>query len=203
MRFGKHAFGHKGHRGFGPDMRGCVPPRGRWSRGPFEVSWEIDAGPRGRGRRGKVFDGGELRLVLLKLIADEPRHGYDVIRAIEERTGGAYAPSPGIVYPTLTLLEDMDHIAEQKSEGAKKKFAATKAGEDHLAEHQDKVAALLARLDAMGEERARADSHSVRRAMRNLREVLLNRLSEDQGDEFVHRAVEIIDEAARNIERLN
>ena len=62
-----------------------------------------------------MFEGGELRLVLLKLIADEPRHGYELIKAIEEMTGGEYAPSPGIVYPTLTMLEDMGLIAEAKS----------------------------------------------------------------------------------------
>ena len=75
-----------------------------------------------------MFDGGELRLVLLKLIAEQPRHGYDLIREIEERTGGAYAPSPGVVYPTLTMLDDMGLIEEQKTEGAKKLFAITDAG---------------------------------------------------------------------------
>ena len=64
-----------------------------------------------------MFEGGELRLVLLKLIADEPRHGYDLIRAIEELTGGEYAPSPGVVYPTLTLLQDMGLIEEAAGEG--------------------------------------------------------------------------------------
>src|SRR3954468_7189256 len=79
--------------------------RGRGSWGPFD--WDFEGGSpgwgRGRGRR-PVVESGELRLVLLKLIADEPRHGYDLIRAIEELTGGEYAPSPGVVYPTLTLL---------------------------------------------------------------------------------------------------
>ena len=65
-----------------------------------------------------MFESGELRLVLLKLIADEPRHGYDLIRAIEELTGGEYAPSPGVVYPTLTLLQDMGLIEEAAGEGA-------------------------------------------------------------------------------------
>ena len=68
-------------------------------------------------RPQRMFEGGELRLVLLKLIADEPRHGYDLIRAIEELTGGEYAPSPGVVYPTLTLLQDMGLIEEAAGEG--------------------------------------------------------------------------------------
>ena len=74
-----------------------------------------DAGAARRSRR--MFESGELRLVLLKLIADEPRHGYDLIRAIEELTGGEYAPSPGVVYPTLTLLQDMGQIEEAAGEG--------------------------------------------------------------------------------------
>src|SRR6478752_5873653 len=113
-------YGGRGH--------GCGPRHGSWRRGPFEVRWEVGGGE-GRGRRRRMFDGEELRLVLLKLIADQPRHGYDLIRDIEERTGGAYAPSPGVIYPTLTMLDDMGLIEEQKSEGAKKLFAITNAGQ--------------------------------------------------------------------------
>ncbi len=88
-------------------------PRGKW--GPFEWDFGDRPGGRhggpGRGRR-RMFEGGELRLVLSKLIVDEPRHGYDLIRAVEDMTGGQYAPSPGVVYPTLTLLQDMGLIEE-------------------------------------------------------------------------------------------
>jgi DNA-binding PadR family transcriptional regulator len=94
-------------------------------------------GRHGRGESGgrrRMFDGGELRLVLLKLIEETPRHGYDLIREIEDRSGGAYAPSPGVIYPTLTLLADMGLIEEAKSEGAKKLFAITHAGSVHLTE---------------------------------------------------------------------
>ena len=73
----------------------------------------------GSGRSRRMFDGGELRLVLLKLIADAPRHGYDLIREIEAMTGGTYAPSPGVIYPTITLLDEMGFIEEQRSEGAR------------------------------------------------------------------------------------
>ena len=88
-------------------------PRG-WGGGGWEGGdWSAEFG-RGRGGRGKrrMFESGELRLVLLKLIADQPRHGYDLIRAIEELTHGSYAPSPGVVYPTLTMLQDMGLIQE-------------------------------------------------------------------------------------------
>ena len=153
------------------------------------------------GRR-RMFDGGELRLVLLKLIADKPRHGYDLIRAIEERTGGAYAPSPGIVYPTLTMLSEMGLIDEQTADGARKLFAITPEGTAHLAEHDAEVVAMLARLDALGAMRERTDAVPIRRALHNLRSVLQSRLSEGLDKDRMHDAVELIDEAARKIERL-
>ncbi|MDH7971241.1 PadR family transcriptional regulator [Sphingomonas sp. AR_OL41] len=191
-----------GHHG-----RHCGPRGGSRHWGPFEVRWEFDPesarGGRGGGGRRRMFDGGELRLVLLKLIADEPRHGYDLIRQIEEITGGAYAPSPGIVYPTLTLLDEMGLIGERQTEGAKKLFAVTEAGTTHLAENAELVAALMTRLAEVGAERARGDNSSVRRAMMNLRVVLQNRLAAGDVDaETLHAAVALIDEAAQKIERL-
>lgn len=162
-----------------------------------------DGGGRGGPRGRRMFDSGELRLVLLKLIADEPRHGYDLIRQVEELTGGAYAPSPGVVYPTLTLLDDMGLIEARQAEGAKKLFAVTDTGTAHLAENAEQVDALLARLADVGAERARTDSASVRRAMGNLREVLIHRLRhEEVPKETLHEIVALIDEAAQKIERL-
>lgn len=182
-------------------------PRGSRRWGPFAVSWEVDAsemGNRGRGRRGRMFDGGELRLILLKLIEEQPRHGYDLIREIEARTNGAYAPSPGVVYPTLTMLDDMGMIDEQKAEGAKKLFAITTAGQAHLTEREEEVEALMARLAEMGAERTRPDSASVRRAMGNLRSVLLHRFQRGEIDtETLHRIVALIDETAQKIERMD
>ena len=114
-------------------MRGGRGWHGSW--GPFH--FDIGDGPEGwgarRGRRAKrIFESGELRLVLLALIAEQPRHGYDLIRAIEEMTGGEYAPSPGIVYPTLTMLQEMGLVDEAAGEGARKPFQITEAGTAHL-----------------------------------------------------------------------
>jgi DNA-binding PadR family transcriptional regulator len=148
-----------------------------------------------------MFDSGELRLVLLKLIEEQPRHGYDLIREIEVRTGGAYAPSPGVIYPTLTLLEDMGLVDEQQSEGTRRLFAITEAGRIHLKERAEEVEALLARLADVGEIRERVDGMPIRRAVRNLRTVVRNRMM-DLSNERQHDIVEIIDEAARKIERL-
>jgi len=197
MRSSHHAHPHCGeeaHRHqFG--RRGFGGPGHGWQGDPGE-------GRGGRSRR-RVFDSGELRLVLLKLIADEPRHGYELIRAIEELTGGSYVPSPGMVYPTLTLLEEMGHVAETKSEGARKVFAVTPDGTAHLAERKAEIDALFARLAELANVQERTDAAPVRRAMGNLREALINRLGRDGVQKkTVHDAVAIIDEAAQRIERL-
>lgn len=196
MRFGFHrGFGrHGGHEH--PHHMGRFGGHGfgAWMATEFEER----GGNRGRRR---LFDGGELRLVLLRLIGDQPRHGYDLIRAIEERTGGSYAPSPGVVYPTLTLLGDMGQIEETPSEGKRKLFAVTEEGQRVLEEKAEEIAALMARLDQLGEMRERTDSASIRRAMHNLKAVLLHRLRDADVD-TIHEAVALIDEAAQKIERL-
>ena len=188
---GRHAMHRGGGRGFGHGFgHGFGGRRGGGGRGE-------------RGERRRMFDTGELRLVLLKLIADEPRHGYDLIRQIEELTGGAYAPSPGVIYPTLTRLDDMGQIEAQQSEGAKKLFAITDAGRIELEANADVVDAAMARLTAVGEETQRTDSASVRRAMGNLRQVLMDRLGDRDLDKTaLHDIVALIDEAAQKIERL-
>ena len=183
--FGQRHPHHFGRRGFGPPSHG----------------WGSRTGG-GPGRQ-RVFDSSELRLLLLKLIADEPRHGYELIRAIEELTGGRYVPSPGMIYPTLTMLHEMGHIAEAKSEGARKSFAVTPDGIAHLAERKAEVDALFARLAELASLQERTDSAPVRRAMSNLREALILRLGRDGVQkQTVHDAVAIIDEAAQRIERL-
>ncbi len=193
----KHMHGHGG--------RGCGP-RGGW--GGWAAHAEARFGGfqehgRGGGGRRRMFDGSELRLVLLKMIADEPRHGYELIKAVEELTGGAYAPSPGMVYPALTMLAEMELIAEQPSETTRKRFAVTDAGTAHLLENAELVAAMMARLTAAGEHRARSDRAPIRRAMRNLRTVLQNRLEDgDLSDEAAHEVAALIDAVVQKIERL-
>lgn len=110
--------------------------------GPW--SWD---GP----RPGRMFAQGDLRLLLLALIADKPSHGYDLIRTIEARFSGAYAPSPGVVYPTLTLLEEQDLIRSEAQAGGKKSYAVTEAGLRHLEDKAEEVRALMARIDVMAE----------------------------------------------------
>jgi DNA-binding PadR family transcriptional regulator len=178
-------------------------PRGRHGFGDWG-DWGGGWGRHGRGGRGRrMFDSGELRLVLLKLIADQPRHGYDLIRAIEEMTGGAYAPSPGVIYPTLTMLEDMGLIEEQAAEGARKAYAATAEGRAHLAERQEDVDALIARLTGLGDDKKKAGGAPIGRAVGNLLSALWHRVTREDADEDrLHEIAAILDEAAQRIERL-
>jgi DNA-binding PadR family transcriptional regulator len=201
----RHGCGPRGH------IEVCVPEgllamSGRWGKwGPFE--WDFGDGPSGwgRGRRGRrrMFESGELRLVLLKLIADEPRHGYDLIRAIEDLTGGEYAPSPGVVYPTLTLLQDMGLIEEAAVEGPRKPFQVTDEGRKHLEERQEEVDALIERLSDLKPREEHTAGPAIGRAIKNLMTALRHRVSRDGlDDELLHEIAAILDEAAQRIERV-
>lgn len=119
-------------------------------RGPFGFHGRHDHGEdRGRGgRRGRFFDHGDLRVVVLALIGEQPRHGYEIIKALEEKTGGAYAPSPGVIYPTLALLED-EGLAAVETEGGRKLYTLTDAGREALAAARPQVDAIFARVDDM------------------------------------------------------
>ncbi|MCZ8137311.1 MAG: PadR family transcriptional regulator [Porphyrobacter sp.] len=162
-----------------------------------------ERGPGRRGRRGRMFGQGELRLALLALIAENPSHGYELIKAIEEMTGGDYAPSPGAVYPTLQLLEDEGSIEEAQAEGAKKPFAATDQGRAELDDRKGEVESLMRRLGRHGERTTTVRSHDVFRAMGNLGSVLKNRARAGKLDErTINEIVDMIDEMAKRIERL-
>ena len=187
--------------------------RGRFTEdGPFggedadEIKGEGGEDVRGagrRGRRGRMFGQGELRLALLALIDENPSHGYELIKAIEEMTGGDYAPSPGAVYPTLQLLEDEGAIQQAEAEGAKKPFAATQQGQDELDTRKGEVEELMSRLGRHGERTSTVRSHDVFRAMGNLGSVLKNRARAGKLDErTINEIVDMIDEMAKRIERL-
>lgn len=157
----------------------------------------------GRGRRMRLFHGGELRLVLLKLIEEQPRHGYDLIKEVEARTGGAYAPSPGLVYPLTTLMLDRGLIEETPGEAGRKLFAITEAGKKDLVDHADHVDIAMAKLATLAEASERTDAAPVARALDNLKTAINNRLSQSAVDKSVVLDVAgLIDQAASGIERL-
>ncbi|HEY8591806.1 MAG TPA: PadR family transcriptional regulator [Sphingomicrobium sp.] len=208
MRQRDHSCGPRGRIHFSfPEglmaMRGGRGWQGNW--GPFHFDIGDGPGGGGRGRRGRrrMFESGELRLVLLKLIADQPRHGYDLIRAVEELTGGEYGPSPGVVYPTLTLLQDMGLIEEAEGEGARRPFQVTDAGRAHLEENQADVEELIGRLEELDPGERPTAGPAIGRAVKNLMTALSHRVGRDGlDDDLLHEIAAILDEAAQRIERV-
>lgn len=174
---------------------------GRGGLGDGRGGFGRGGGGRGGGRR-RMFDAGGLSLVLLHFMEVQPRHGYDLIREIEARTGGAYVPSPGLVYPTLTLLEEQGRIEVAASEGSKRLFSLTAMGLAHLEAERPRLAEALARLDAFRADGARVEAGPVWRAMENLKAVLRQRLDGPQDKQTLFDVADLIDDAARKIERL-
>jgi DNA-binding PadR family transcriptional regulator len=187
-------------------MRGGRGWQGGW--GPFRFDFDDGDAPGAwggrRGRRSRrMFESGELRLVLLKLIADEPRHGYDLIRAIEDLTGGEYAPSPGVVYPTLTLLQDMGLIEEAPGDRPRKPFQVTEEGRNHLEERSEEVAALIERLKDLAPTERQTAGPAIGRAIKNLMTALSHRIGRDGlNEDLLHEIAGILDEAAQKVERV-
>ena len=106
-------------------------------------------------RAGKMLADGDLKLITLALLAETPRHGYDIIKALEEKSSGFYVPSPGVVYPTLTFLEEAGY-AVSAAEGTKKVFSITEEGQKHLAENRDLVERVLEQIERFGRKMAKA-----------------------------------------------
>jgi DNA-binding PadR family transcriptional regulator len=162
-------------------------------------------GPRPGGRGGpvgRVFDHGDLRYVLLALIGEEPRHGYELIKAIEDRFGGMYSPSPGVIYPTLTLLEELGYIRPEAAEGSRKRFAATPEGTAFLAANREIVDRIFARIAEIGAAYGGGPAPEIRRAMQNLEQALAIRLGRGPLDTAQVQAVAAaLDRAASDIER--
>lgn len=186
----------------GPDGEGF----GRGFGGPFGGGF--GGGGRGdgfgRGRRGKMFTGDELRLMLLALLVEKPEHGYQLKRLFAERSNDAYTPSPGVLYPLLSLLEDEDMIAHAEGgTGSKRQWVPTEAGRAEVETNKEAIAALFDRLAKLGEANSRTDNAPVRRAVHNMKAALMERLSREGTDsEIGFEIAKIIDEATQKIERL-
>ena len=155
-------------------------------------------GPEGRRRGARLFDYGELRLLVLALIAESPAHGYELIKTIEERFGGSYTPSPGVIYPTLSWLDDMNY-ASVEAEAGRKSYAITPEGQAFLDENREAADALFQRAGDEGQGQ-HGRSLQVMRAMHNLKTALRMRLAAGQIDETAIDAIAAaIDEAAQKI----
>ena len=188
---GRHGHGRHG-RGFGWG--------GRHGRGDGDDTM----------RTGRMLGQGDLRLIALALIAEQPRHGYDIIKVFEEKTAGWYSPSPGIVYPTLTYLEEAGYLTSQ-ADGSKRLYTITAEGRAHLKENRAFADALLGRLAAAGERFSRRRDETddgrhgprvprlVRAALENLREVAAERLKDDAEAEA--KVVDVLARAAADLRR--
>ncbi len=199
------------HHGEGCRERWAARRFGRFGggRGP---GW--GPGPEGGGsdwfRVGRMLAQGDLKLLALALIAERPRHGYELIKLVEEKTGGWYSPSPGVVYPTLTFLEEAGYVTAE-AEGAKKRYTITDEGRTHLDDNRDIADMVIARLEAIGrklarrrrafEEREREEETAlpklVMAALENVRDVTAKRLATEEDAEA--RIVEILIRAAGDI----
>ena len=164
-----HRGGHRGNHpgGMSPEPRGR---HGGHGSGPG------DRRMFGRGDLARFFAHGDLRLVILHLIAEKPRHGYEIIKAIAERVGGAYSPSPGTVYPTLTLLEELGHVTVTPGAGTKRLHAITPEGQSVLDGNRPTLAAILARMAQAEAARSDGPPPALVRANEGLKLALRMRL---------------------------
>ena len=156
----------------------------------------------GRSGLGRFFAHGDLRLVILDLIAEKPRHGYEIIKAIEDQVGGAYSPSPGVIYPTLTLLEELGHVTVSTGDGGRKLHAITPEGRAFLEASRSTVEALRARMAEAGRTYGGGPAPQILRAMENLKLALRMRLARGPLDEAQINAVAaVLDAAAIGVEQ--
>ncbi len=131
--------------------------RGRESRGEHRRDFMrgFKGGMFGGGfRTGRKFDAADLQLIILALLSEQPRHGYELIKTFEERSGGFYVPSPGVIYPALTYLEETGQ-AEVEVSGTKKLYRITESGQKRVDDNRDLVEVTLAKLTSIGEKMAR------------------------------------------------
>lgn len=164
----------------------------------FGSGWE---GLRGGGRRGgggRMFGHGDLKLLLLALIEQQPRHGYEMIRMIEEMFHSHYSPSPGAVYPTLNMLEDMGYAEVAIEQGKRKLYSITEGGREFLDGNREAVEAMTERTRHSARMAAKMSAPmAVRKAMHALKHALLMRSEWDKTE--ARRVAEILERAAREI----
>ncbi len=176
------------------------PPTDECSEGPGKEH-------RGRrkhgGRRRRLFDYGDLRLLILTMIIERPAHGYELIKAIEERLGGSYSPSPGVIYPTLSWLDDMGYATITLEDGGRKLFRPTAEGRLFVDANRKQIDEILARAVFAGERGPPRDApDEVVRGMENIKMALRMKLRRGGvSKETISAVAAALDEAARKIEQ--
>lgn len=156
----------------------------------------------GRSGRERMFEQGDLRVVVLHLLNERPRHGYEIIKAIEELAGGEYSPSPGVIYPTLTLLEELGQASVTLEQAGKKQYGITPEGVAALEAQRDVLERILGRLGSAGSVGDARRAPELQRSMQNFRMALHLRLHQGVPDSATLRKIaDAIDRAAVEIER--
>lgn len=148
-----------------------------------------------------MFEQGDLKYVILKLLAEKPRHGYEIIKELEAQSGGVYAPSAGAIYPTLTLLEDMGYAESTAEAGGKKVYSITEAGKAHLAENQATVEDVFERIADIGSTVFSDTMKEVGRAFGHIARAAFSAPSSHLRDkETSHKILEILRRASHEID---
>jgi len=185
----------------------CGPGFG-WAFGRRPENFGFDAGAfwAGRGKSrggpfggGRMFDQGHLKFVILGLLAEKPRHGYEIIKEIEDKFGGLYSPSPGTVYPTLTMLEDLGYARVTPEESGKKVYQITDEGRAHLAENKPLMDDILERISDFAQNVFGEPMMEVHRGFKNIgRSIYAKNAS--RTPEQIKKVVEILQRAASEID---
>jgi DNA-binding PadR family transcriptional regulator len=154
------------------------------------------------GSRERLFDSGEVKLIVLQLLSEQPSYGYQLMKTMESRLSGGYMPSAGVIYPTLTLIEE-EGLASSSTEEGKKVYSVTAEGRGFLKANQRRIEELLARLAQAGRSFERGRSPEIMRAFHNLRGAVVARVSRESASaELIEKVVKALDEAALAIDGL-
>ena len=181
-----------GHRHGWPERGG--PDRGFGGRGPGGFGRGFGEG------RGRMFDAGDVRLVILKLLSEQPSYGYQLMKTMEQTLAGGYTPSAGVIYPTLTMLEE-EGLATSTSENNKKIYSLTPEGIEYLESNKERVGELFQRLEETGRGLERGRSPEIMKAFMNLRSAVMARVSrESVKPEQIKKITEAINAAAKAID---
>lgn len=175
-----------------------------WKSDP-NFAFFFGSGPRrgGHWRGGRMFEQGGLKFVILRLLDEKPRHGYEIIKELEERSGGRYTPSPGTVYPTLTMLEEMGFASSTVEEGGKKVYSITDAGRQHLTENKSAVDDVIERLAQVGASIFGEQMRTAHEAMGALGRTYMHATLHRTADPaYVTKVVEILKRASAELDAL-
>jgi len=192
----EHGPGGREHGGFGHGFGGRGPERGFGGRGRGEFDRGFGEG------RGRLFDAGDVRLVILRLLSDQPSYGYQLIKTMEQSLSGGYTPSAGVIYPTLTLLEE-EGLATSTAENNKKVYSLTAEGFAYLEANKLQIGELFERLEKAGRSFERGRSPEIMKAFLNLKGAVVARVSrESVKPEHIKKITEAINAAAKAIDEL-